>query len=174
LALTKKQEARALSADERDLVEKSHHPAVQELSDKELAELAKLVRARRDKARSLAQQQRREMRGRSSPRGASASTADHGAWTKAEVLASAQSRLNSEISRRDRMNARLSLVESARKALMMKTARQEDDSAKFNTRHAHDGMQAVTREKHESLIRPMERGRLRKSASVAQARRDAR
>jgi len=171
---TKKQEARALDAEERELVAKSHHPALQDLPDNEVTELAKLIRERRNKARSIAHQRRREMRGKSEPRGATASKADHGSWTKADVLSSALSRLNSEITRRERMNARLSMVESARKALQMKTSAEEADPAKFNTRHAHEGMHSVARERRESLVRPMERGRLRKAASVAQARRDAR
>lgn len=42
MAISRKEAARALSADEQELVEKSHHPAVQELSDADLAGLVKL------------------------------------------------------------------------------------------------------------------------------------
>lgn len=51
MAISRKEEARALSADEHALVEKSHHPAVQGLADADLAGLVKLLRERRDKAR---------------------------------------------------------------------------------------------------------------------------
>jgi len=65
------------------------------------------------------------------------------------------------------------MVENARKALGMKT-----DAAKtgpdFNTRTAHDGMNPVVNRRAENLIRPMELGRQRKAAQVAQAKRDAR
>ena len=50
MAITRKQEVRALSVDERELVEKSHHPVLQELSDEGLSDLVKLMRERREKA----------------------------------------------------------------------------------------------------------------------------
>ncbi len=64
MAVTRKQEARALNADEKELVEKSHHPFLQNVPDEELGHLAKLVRERRKKARDQAHQRRREMRGK--------------------------------------------------------------------------------------------------------------
>ena len=70
MAITKKEEARALSSDERELVEKSHHPVLQELPDEELSKLVKLMRNRREKAKKQADQRRREIRGKSEPKGA--------------------------------------------------------------------------------------------------------
>ena len=63
MANTRKEEARALDAEERDLVEKSHHPVLQELSDQDLSQLVKLLRERREKAKTQANRRRREMRG---------------------------------------------------------------------------------------------------------------
>jgi len=100
MALTRKEEARALDADEAALVEKSHHPAVQALADGELMALLKQLRERRDRAQRLAGQQRRERRGKSAPRGARPATQDAGTNRKAEVLAMAVRRLNSERARR--------------------------------------------------------------------------
>lgn len=175
MAINKKEEARALSADERELVEKSHHPAVQDLSDADLSGLVKLVRERRDKAQSQANQRRREMRGKSAPRGATPSTADDGSKRKAAVLSASVRRINSEIDRRQRMAAHVALVESARRALAMKQAAGDGDgAAPANTRRAHEGMRSVPSRRVDSLIRPRERGRLRKAAGVAQAKRDAR
>ena len=113
MAIRRKEEERALAADERDLVEKTHHPALQELSDRELADLVKLVRERRDKAKTTAHQQRREMRGKADPRGATAPKSDRGTQTKLAVLAMAVRRLNSESERRRRMMAAVSQVQSA-------------------------------------------------------------
>ena len=59
MSISRKEEARALSADETELVEKSHHPAVQDLSDVDLSGLVKLLRERRDKAQSEAHRRRR-------------------------------------------------------------------------------------------------------------------
>ena len=51
MAITRKEEARALNAEEKELVEKSHHPHLQDVPDSELSQLAKLLRDRRSKAR---------------------------------------------------------------------------------------------------------------------------
>jgi hypothetical protein len=174
MAITQKEEARALDAEERDLVEKSHHPALQALTDQELAKLVKLVRARRDKAQTLAGHRRREMRGKAAPRGATPASADEGSRTKLAVLAMAVRRLNSESERRRRMAASVALVSNAKKALALRQASGEHDGHAHNSRHAHKGMRDIANQRVDSLIRPMERGRLRKAASVSQAKRDAR
>lgn len=173
MAISQKEEARALSADERELVTKSHHPAVQELSDSELADLLKLMRDRRDKAKTQANQRRREMRGKSGPKGAAASRSDEGSQLKVAILAMATRRLNGEAERRRRMAARVSLVESAKSALAMRQAREADDTP-VNSRRAHHGMRKAANSRAENLVRPMETGRQRKAASIAQAKRDAR
>lgn len=100
MAISRKEEKRALDADEFELVEKTHHPQVADLSDKELRDLIRLVRERRDRAGDIASQRRREMRGKSAPRGAEASRQDDGSHLKSEVLAMAVRRLNAERSRR--------------------------------------------------------------------------
>lgn len=173
MAISRQQEIRALDADERALVEKSHHPEIQALSDKELADLVKRMRERRDKAKDRANQRRREMRGKAAPKGATPSTADEGSKLKHAVLATAMRRLNNETERRRKMTASSSLVENARRALAMKQAAENDD-ADFNSRHARQGMRKVSNRKQKNLVRPMELGRQRKAASVAQAKRDSR
>lgn len=173
MAISQKEEARALSADERELVEKSHHPALQELPDAELASLVKLVRERRDKAQAQASQRRREMRGKGAPKGATPSTADEGSKLKLAVLAMAVRRLNSETERRRQMAAGADMADNARKALAMKRAAEADREPDFNSRHASRGMRKIANKRGENLINPMERGRQRKAGAVAQAKRDA-
>ena len=175
MAITRKEEERALDADERPLVEKSHHPAVQELSDKELADLVKLVRSRRDKAQTEASRRRREMRGKGAPKGAAPSRSDFGSRAKLDVLSMAVRRLNGEVQRRRRMAAKVSLVESARAALAKKkSASGEKADAAFNARTAHHGMRENASKRRQDLVRPRELGRQRKAAAVAQAKRDSR
>jgi hypothetical protein len=172
MAISQKDEARALNDAERELVEKSHHPAVQDLTDEELLDLAKLLRGAREKARTQAYQRRREMRGKSAPRGAEAARSDTGSHFKVEVLAMAMRRLNSEIERRRRLAAAVTLVENARRALELKQASR--GPALPNSRHAHQGMRNVASGRREDLVRPMEVGRQRKAAATAQAKRDSR
>ncbi len=175
MAITQREEARALDADERDLVAKSHHPALQDLSDEDLSQLVKLVRERRDRAKTQANQRRREMRGKGAPKGATPSKSDDGSKTKLAVLAMAVRRLNSELERRRRMRASVAQVDSARKALAMK---QESEAGNgggaFNSRTAHGGMRKIASGRRKNLIRPMELGRQRKAGAVAQAKRDGR
>ncbi|TPL95572.1 hypothetical protein [Mesorhizobium sp. B2-3-12] len=169
MAISRKEEARALRADEKELVEKSHHPAVQELSDADLSGLVKLLRERRDKAQTEAHRRRREIRGKGAAKGATPSKADGGSQVKLAVLAMAMRRLNGEAERRRQLTARISLVDNARKALALK--QKAPDGPSHNSRTAHKGMRTVANQKVASLVRPAELGRQRK---VAQAKRDAR
>jgi hypothetical protein len=73
------------------------------------------------------------------------------------------------------MMAAVDQVESARKALAMKQANAADKGGPpINSRQSHAGMRDIRSQKRQQLINPMERGRLRKAAAVAQAKRDAR
>lgn len=175
MAITCKDEARALDADERDLVEKSHHPMVQELADRELADLVKLVRARRDKAQTEASRRRREMRGKGAPKGATPSAADAGSRMKLDVLAMGVRRLNAEAERRRQMAAKVTLAENVRNALALKKSGEAEAPAEtFNARTARHGMRKNASDRRQSLVRPMELGRQRKAGAVAQANRDGR
>lgn len=174
MAISSRDEHRALDKEERELVAKTHHPDIQEMNDAELRDLAKLVRARRDRARTEAQRRKREMRGKAEPKGASASADATGSRAKQEVLATAMRRLNSEVERRRRMAARTSMVDSARRALELKEKADDDAPAHPNSRTAYKGMRAVESERRRNLIRPMELGRQRQAAKVAQAKRDNR
>ncbi|WP_439572511.1 hypothetical protein [Phreatobacter sp.] len=172
MAITRKEEARALSADELALVEKSHHPGLQELSDSDLRDLVRLVRERRDKAQTDVSRRRREARGKGAPKGATPSAGDAGSKTKLAVLAMAMRRLNGEAQRRKQIAATAATAAGMRKALEMKQA--SDQGPAFNSRHARSGMRDVGNTRAQNLVRPMERGRQRQAAKVAQARRDAR
>ena len=173
MAITRKEEERALNADEFELVGKTRHPALQSLPDADLTSLVKLLRERREKAKSQAHQRRREIRGKASPKGSAASKADDGSKTKLSVLAMAMRRTNAEVERRRQMAAKQSLIENAQHALEMKK-QAETDKVPFNTRHAHEGMRNIPNKLAKSLINPMERGRLKKAAGVSQAKRDQR
>src|SRR3954467_11413339 len=109
-----RQQERALSADERDLVAKSRPPAVRSLTDAALTGLVKLTRARRDRARAVAERQRCEIRGKARARGATPIKADEGSRLKLAVLSDALSRLDAETKRRRRNEAKMSLVASAK------------------------------------------------------------
>src|SRR5271163_2739838 len=100
MARRPRQQRHLLSAAELALVEKTQQPILRTLSDKDLARLRKLVRERRDRTAQIAARQRRELRGKSSPKGARAATDDTGSRRKRDLLAAAVERLNKEATRR--------------------------------------------------------------------------
>ncbi|MBX3584158.1 MAG: hypothetical protein KF810_19910 [Rhizobiaceae bacterium] len=169
MAVSRKHEERALDKGELEMVAKSRHPELQQLDDKELASVLKLLRERRDKAQSETKRRKREMRGKAEPKGAAASRSAEGNKVKLEVLSTAVRRVNAERSRRERM---ASQVELSRAALKLKQDASNSGEAPANTRHAHQGMRKIVSQRREKLVRPMELGRLRKASAVAQAKRD--
>ena len=62
---------RALSVSERDMVAQTLPPGLDGASEEDLRALGKRLRQARDRARRIANRQRREMRGKSAPHGAS-------------------------------------------------------------------------------------------------------
>jgi hypothetical protein len=115
-------ETRLLSKDELALVEKTHNPTLAELSDGELSKIHKLLRDRRDKARGIADRQKREMRGKADPKGARPAGDNTGTHSKRDVLAEALSRLNEELKRREQKSSRHTLIDNAKRALEMRRA----------------------------------------------------
>jgi hypothetical protein len=97
---SRKEEERFLSKDEQEFVAKSHHPEMKELSDSDLSDLVTRLRERRDRARDIAQRQRREMRGKAAPAGAKQASDNTGTREKAAVIAAALKRVNKERERR--------------------------------------------------------------------------
>ncbi|GAB5469450.1 MAG: hypothetical protein Kilf2KO_24800 [Rhodospirillales bacterium] len=168
----RKTDDRALDDEERELVAATFHPAVQELSDAELGKLVGLLRARRDRAQSLARQRRREMRGKAPPRGGEASREDAGSKLKAEVLGGAMRRLNSEVARRKTMKARVALIANQQRALELAEAAKQGHET-FNSRTAHDGMRAKPNRRGGRIGSAMEAGRVSQFVKTAQAKRDS-
>jgi hypothetical protein len=173
MARSPKQEARALTADERELVDKSRATAVKSLTDAQLAAFVKRMRDRRDRAKTVADRQRREMRGKARARGATPSKANEGSQLKLSVLTTALRRLDTETQRRRRVKAKASLVASAKKALAQKQEAKRAVS-KRSTRTADTGLRGKARVIVKSHVPPSARGRVRKQVARAQAKRDAR
>jgi hypothetical protein len=132
-------ERQVLNAEEIALVEASHHPRLGDLADKELHELRKHIRDRRDRARDIAARQRREMRGKADPRGANPVADDTGSREKRDVLAAAMQRINREATRRESKAARDAMKDSVTRALEMRR-RREAQTARPGTQTANEGM----------------------------------
>lgn len=98
MSISRRREERLLDSAERELVDKSRHPAVSQLDDKDLAQLVRLLRERRDRARDIAKTQRRNARGKGSAEAREG--AERGNAEKAALLAQALQRAGKEAVRR--------------------------------------------------------------------------
>lgn len=168
-----KQERQLLSAAEFVLVEKTHHPFLERLSDKGLAALRKLVRARRDRTQQIAARQRRELRGKSGPKGARAATDDAGTWAKRDVLAAAMQRLDNEVTRREEKSARQALMESAARALELRRASEAKAARPFAGRTPNKGMQANASSRPHAPRNRAKAGAISQHTKNMQAKRDS-
>lgn len=163
-----KDEARILDTSERELVEATHHPALQAASQSDLRDTLGRLRERRDRAQALASRARRNAR-----RGGGFDHDNSGMRQKAGLLAEAVRRLNKELARRKAAERRAGLQDNAARALELKRAagRPERPGA-GSTRNR--GMQPVESDKTRKIGSSMEAGRVSQFVRDAQAKRDAR
>ncbi|SFV37161.1 hypothetical protein SAMN05216456_2779 [Devosia crocina] len=138
---------RLLSKDESELVEQAKQPALGQVSDTDLSALAKRLREARDKAQTIAQRQRREMRGKAAPQGAKPASDNSGSVEKSALLASAMQRVNKESARRRAKDGKSDLVNNAQKALKAKKAKPDPQANRPQSRTADEGMTVIENEK---------------------------
>lgn len=168
-----KDERSALSHEEFETVLASHHPAIYDLDGKALHELRVRLRDLRDKERTLARQKRREKRGKAEPRGGNFPGTAERPQQRKQIFAAAAKRVNKELERHRKLDAREANVEAAKRALAMKRA------SKFvhrppPGRTADKGMQPIANMRRRKTIPGAKIGSISKQTQVAQARRDAR
>lgn len=138
---------RLLSKDEHELFLQSKQPGLGEIEAAELSNLVTRLRDARDKAQTIAQRQRREMRGKAAPSGARAASDNSGSVEKSSLLAAAVQRVNKEAARRRSQEGKTDLVRSARRALRKKQAKPDQTAPRPASRTADDGMQLIPNEK---------------------------
>ncbi len=166
-------ERSVLSHDEHEMVLRSHHPRIYDTGLGELKELRQRLGDMRDRERTLAREKRREARGKGAPRGGSfPGTAEHPLQRK-QVFAAALKRLNKEIGRMQKLEARTAHVEAARRALAMRR------TAQFPPRPpagdtVGEGMRELPSRRRQTRVPPAKIGRVSQATKNAQAARDAR
>jgi hypothetical protein len=162
-----------LSYDEHEIILRSHHPAIYDVSLDDLRALRQRLRAMRDKERTLARENRRAVRGKGAQRGASfPGTAEHPLQRK-QVFAAALKRVSKEIGRMHKLEARTGHIEAARRALAMRRA------AQFPPRPAADdtpseGMRPLPSQRRRTRVPRAKIGSVSQATKNAQAARDAR
>jgi hypothetical protein len=162
-----------LSYDEHEIILRSHHPAIYDVSLDDLRALRQRLRAMRDKERTLARENRRAVRGKGAQRGASfPGTAEYPLQRK-QVFAAALKRVSKEIGRMHKLEARTAHIEAARRALATRRA------AQFPPRPAADdtpseGMRPLPSQRRRTRVPRAKIGSVSQATKNAQAARDAR
>lgn len=174
MSTNRRSERHHLTADEYELVEQTHQPALGMLADDALADIEKRARDRRDRAGDIARRQRRELRGKGAQRGARPVEGDAGSRIKLSILAAAVKRINKERGRRAQVGGRSALVANARKALAMKQAADAEATTAPKAKSAGKGMRAKPSTKAPKIGRAGDAGRVSQRTKKAQAKRDAR
>lgn len=174
MAHTRKTERRLLNANEMEFVEQARHPALAGMVHADLVALVHNLRERRDRAQSIANNQRRSLRGKGGRGEVTYDKADSGNRQKAAVLTDALTRARRELKRRADFAAHLELVSNARRALEMKQAADGPHHPEAGD-HANLGMRPKQKRRLERIgSRSGEAGRVTKFVAVAQARKDSR
>lgn len=174
MAHPRKTERRLLTDSEMELVEKSRQPVVTALGDGEVNDLVAQLRERRDRALTIANNQRRALRGKGGRGEVTFEKADSGNRQKASVLTDALTRARREQTRRRIQEARAELVENAHKALELK---RDSKRAKrpANLPRPNTGMKVKERTRLQRIGSASgEAGRVTKFVAVAQAKKDSR
>ncbi|MGX5736582.1 hypothetical protein [Bosea thiooxidans] len=141
MSLSAKALERLLDKSEFDLVARTRRGKLAGESDDGLGDLARTLRERRNRARDIARQQRREFRGKAPPQGARAASDNYGTKAKADALTVALKRVGAEQTRRAEKLRAPSQRSLARKALALKQRGRAVERPKSRT--ARKGMQPV-------------------------------
>jgi hypothetical protein len=115
-----KSERSMLSHEEFEMIRDTHHPAIYALYSKELQALQARLREQRSKTRTLARQRQREMRGKIEQRGRSFPSSAEQPLKRKQIFANALKRVNNEIHRLRKFDARTPHMEAAHRALALR------------------------------------------------------
>ncbi len=172
MALPIKAEAGLMKREEVEILAQTHHPAILDAEDKALAEVRLRLRDLLDWERTLVRSLRRSIRGKAESRGGSFPGNVEQPARRKQVLAGALQRLNKELARRNAVEAREAMKDSARRALAMKAEAGGD--ARPSGRTAGRGMRSIESDKRRTRINRDKIGSISQRTKSAQAARDNR
>jgi hypothetical protein len=173
MSISCKFERSILSYDEHEIILRSHHPEIYDAALDDLKVLRQRLRDMRGKERTLAHAKRREARGKGTPRGESfPGTAEHPLQRK-QVFAAAVKRVNREIDRMEKLEARTAHIEAARRALAMRRAAQFPPRPPAGNT-PREGMRPLPSRRRRTRVPPARIGSVSQATKNSQAARDAR
>ena len=158
---------RLFSLAEREMVDQTKPVALQGLSKDALQALAKRLRSARDRARRIGRQQKREIRGKTDPKGATPARDNAGTEAKAEALVEALKRVTEALRK---LNAPTQAELMRKAAAMKRAAPAPQHPGSGNT--SSKGMQSKPSSRPTVKSDPREIGRVSQAGKVAQAKRD--
>ena len=168
-----KSERSQLSHEELEFIRVTHHPAIYDLTGEELRALKLRLREQRDRARTLAQQRQREIRGKAEPRGKGFPGTVEQPLKRKQIFATALKRVNNEIDRLRKLEAHTAHVEAARAALaLQRSAKFVHHPARIDT--PRQGMQPRPSARRLTKVPPGKIGSVSQATKIAQAVRDSR
>lgn len=173
MSMSCRSERSLLSHDEFELIEKTHYPAIAELTADDLRSTRVLLRGLREKETTFAEHKSRVARGKAELRGASfPGTADR-PKRRRQVFANGLKRLSGEINRITRLEARAAMSMSARRALAMRRASDVVHHPGNEPTPRH-GMRANESKRRRTMVPPGKLGSVSQATRNAQARHDSR
>jgi hypothetical protein len=173
MTISKATERSLLRHGEFEFVSATHRPAISKLTSEELKRTRKRLRELRAKERTLKRHKRREVRGKSDRRGGSLpGTAEHPMKRK-EVFAQALKRVDRELDRIQKREARAALMASTRRALDLRQEGNRSDRPATGKR-ARAGMRSLPSRRRRTKVHPGKIGRVSQATKVAQTRKDRR
>jgi hypothetical protein len=173
MSMSAKLEYALLKPDEIALLRSTHHPEIYDLDRKEIVSLRARLRDLRGKAQTLARQKQRETRGKSEPRGKSFPGGAEQPKKRKQLFAAALKRINNEMKRLTKMEAKAQHVEAAHRALAQLRASNFVPVVP-PSRTAGEGMEPVENRRRRRILPRGKVGSVLKQNKVAQAVRDAR
>jgi diadenosine tetraphosphate (Ap4A) HIT family hydrolase len=160
-----------LKHDEQEIIRDTHHPAIGDMSRDKLESIRSRLRDIHGKERTLARHRQRETKGKAESRGSSFSgTAEHATQRK-QVFVAAIKRVNKELKRIQKFEAKKELGEAARRALALRRAQQF--ARMPNDPSPHEGMHSIPNRRRKMRVPPSKIGSVSQANKRAQAGRDA-
>jgi hypothetical protein len=161
-----------LSHEEYETIHVTHHPAIHKIDRNGLHQVRDRLREMRDREGTLARQKRREVRGKADTRGGSFPGTAERPLQRKQVFSGALKRVNKEIGRIHKLEARAALTESARNALALRRAGEERHHP-LAGETARQGMHPTPNERADTRIQPGTVGSISQATKTAQAIRDS-
>ncbi|WP_294532127.1 hypothetical protein [uncultured Rhodoblastus sp.] len=173
MSLSCRSERSLVSHDEYAIVLLSHHPAIYDAGSDALRDARKQLRALQEREATFSRQNRRAARGKAEPRGGNFPGTYERPKQRKQVFAAAVKRINGELDRRAKIEARNANVEAARKALALRRA------ANFATHPAagdtaNPGFNPVSVSRRRPIVTGKRVGSVSQAVKASQARRDSR